>query len=120
MWLGIVSLFVACIVITRIGRRATAGELPRNHTAGLRTPATLADDEAWDVGNRVAGPSTVLAGIGGGVAVIGVAAIQLAGASPEVVGSALVLATLLVAALVLLGAVRGHRAAADLLASRDA
>lgn len=119
MWLGIGSLFVACIVITRIGRRAAAGGLPRNHAAGLRTPATLADDEAWDLGNRIAGPSVVLAGVGGAVATVGVAAIELVGASESVVGVALVIATLLMAALVVVGAVRGHRAAADLIASRD-
>lgn len=111
MWLGVIALFVACLAVVRVGRRAAAGELPRNHTAGLRTPATLASDEAWDVGNRVAGASAVTGGVAGGVATIGVAAVAAAGASETVVALSLVLATILMAAILLVGGVRGHRAA---------
>lgn len=45
-----------------IGARALQGALPRNQRFGVRTPATLRSDEAFEVGNRAAAPAIVAAG----------------------------------------------------------
>lgn len=52
------------------------GKLPRNRYVGVRTPATLRSDEAFDVGNRVAAPATA---VGGVVALISAVAMVVTG-----------------------------------------
>lgn len=62
------ALVVVCgVLVAVVGWRARAGGLTRNRWAGVRTPATLASDQAFLVGNRVASPFLLAAG---GIAVV--------------------------------------------------
>ncbi|MGQ0839501.1 SdpI family protein [Actinokineospora sp.] len=55
-----------------VGFLGLTERLPRNRVGGVRTPATLRNDEAFRVGNKVAGLPTMVAGLigilGGGAA----------------------------------------------------
>ena len=63
---------LALVVVGVLGRRR---RLPRNRFAGVRTAATLRDDETFAVGNEVSAPLTLTAGA---VAVVAGAAAALA------------------------------------------
>ena len=54
---------------------------PDSRRPGIRTPATLASDEAWRIGHRAGGPAIVVAGL---IMIICgmVAALAAAGAAP--------------------------------------
>ncbi len=69
---------IAVLVTGVTGLRA---RLPRNRFIGVRTPATMRDDEAFALGNQVAAPGTTASG----------AVLALTGASTPLLGSALVL-----------------------------
>ncbi|MGQ0480766.1 MAG: SdpI family protein [Pseudonocardia sp.] len=100
-------LAAAGVALAVVGGLAWRRRLPRNRLAGIRTAATLRDDEAFAVGNRVGAPP-VLAGAA--VAVLG-AAVAL-GAPSTTAGW--VLAGVSAVATVLLsgvGGVLGDRAA---------
>jgi len=49
---------VAGLALVLVVRRAAQGKLARNGLAGIRTPTTLASDEAWLVVHREAMPWT--------------------------------------------------------------
>ncbi|MHA6806241.1 SdpI family protein [Salinifilum ghardaiensis] len=93
-----------------VGLRGTRGTLPRNRYAGVRTPEAMRSDQAFALANRAAGPALLA---GGGAAL-------LAGAAMPALAS--VVSVVLVAvlgfggafALMTLGGVAGHRAAATL------
>ncbi|WAL65638.1 SdpI family protein [Amycolatopsis cynarae] len=82
-------------------------KLPRDRGAGVRTAATMRSDEAFRIGNKVAGLPTVVGGVAGLLA--GIAGLVM----PTTAG--LVIATLVglvgMFALVLAGGLLGHRAA---------
>ncbi|WP_158879645.1 SdpI family protein [Amycolatopsis anabasis] len=83
-------------------------KLPRDRATGVRTAATLRSDEAFRIGNKVAGLPTM---IGGAVGVLGgVAGLVM----PTLGGTITAAAVGLVGAFALLaaGGVLGHRAAA--------
>ncbi|MGH3432197.1 MAG: SdpI family protein [Thermocrispum sp.] len=84
------------------------GKLSRDNAAGVRTAATLRSDEAFAIGNRVAGLPTMAAGVVGVVA--GLAALAM----PDDIGAVLaaVIGILGLLGLVAAGGVLGHRAAA--------
>ncbi|WP_138845219.1 SdpI family protein [Rhodococcus pyridinivorans] len=92
-----VLLFVLALVVGAVGVAALTGKLPRNRWAGVRTPDTLRDDEAFALANKVAAPSmlgsAVLLALGG------VASLTL----PTVAGIIAVVVTV-VAALITAGA----------------
>ena len=94
---------IAVLVTGVTGLRA---RLPRNRFIGVRTPATMRDDEAFALGNQVAAPATIASG----------AVLALTGASTPLLGSALVLVIGLVGGvgLLLAGGLVGNRAAAAL------
>ncbi|QGK71888.1 hypothetical protein GIY23_22420 [Allosaccharopolyspora coralli] len=69
-------LAIGGVALIAVAWLSFQGKLPRNRYAGVRTPATLRSDEAFDVGNRVAAPATVAGGL---VALISAAAMALAG-----------------------------------------
>lgn len=99
------------------------GALPRNRFVGVRTPVTMASDEAFQVGNRVAGPVLVAAGaiaVLGGLAAL-VAASRSADSPSDASPSALVVVlgvvTTGVLGLALAGGVLGSRAAAAIAPS---
>lgn len=98
-----VVLLLAGAALAGIGVLGWRGLLPRNRVAGVRTPATLRSDEAFTVGNRVAGPPVVAAG-----------AVAIVGGALALGGSVLLPAVAGVGALVLLvaGGLLGNRAAA--------
>ncbi|KAA9166684.1 SdpI family protein [Amycolatopsis acidicola] len=82
-------------------------KLPRDRGAGVRTDATLRSDEAFRLGNKVAGLPTIFAGVVGVLA--GIAGLVM----PTTAGT--IIATLVgvvgIVALVLAGGLLGHRAA---------
>lgn len=90
--------------------RGIRGQLPRNRYAGVRTAATMRDDQAFELGNRVAAPATLAGG----------AASLLCGlALPALPSLTTVIMVALLGALGLLvlmaiGGTLGHRAAASL------
>lgn len=57
-----------------VGRRGLHGRLPRNRFVGVRTPAALRSDDAFELGNRVAAPATLA---GGAVGVLSGAALPM-------------------------------------------
>ncbi|MBS9374588.1 SdpI family protein [Rhodococcus sp. B50] len=52
-----VLLFVLALVVGAVGVAALTGKLPRNRWAGVRTPESLRDDDAFALANKVAAPS---------------------------------------------------------------
>lgn len=97
---------VVGLVVAAVGLLGFLERLPRNRFGGVRTPATLRDDETFRVGNKVAGLPIAVGGlvgvIGGGVAML------TAGTTAIVVAVLALLGTLVIAAA---GGVLGHRAA---------
>jgi uncharacterized membrane protein len=110
-WTSVAALVVVSVVLTVVGGRAARGRLPRGHVVGLRTSATLASEEAWRVGNEVAGAHVVLVGAGGLFASLGTLAVTLAGAGDDVVGLISAVTALVIAGGAVAAGVRGHRAA---------
>lgn len=49
-----VVVLIAAAALATVAILALAGRLPRNRWAGVRTPATMASPEAFQLGNRVA------------------------------------------------------------------
>lgn len=84
------------------------GLLRRDRGTGVRTEATLRSDEAFAVGNRIAGLPTMAAGV------VGIAGGLAALAMPTTIGLivAAVIGVLGLLALVAAGGVLGNRAAA--------
>ncbi|WP_307867882.1 SdpI family protein [Umezawaea beigongshangensis] len=104
----LVALGLAGLSLAVIGYLSLRGKLPRNRAVGVRTAATLRDDEAFALGNKVAGVPNLVAGA---VGVIGaVAAAALPSTAPVVVAALLSGVGVLVIAGA--GGVLGHRAAA--------
>lgn len=95
------------IVVGWGGYLGWRGKLPRDRGAGVRTPATLASDEAFAVANKVAGLPTM---VGGLIGVIGGAAGL---AMPNTTGLVLAAVVGLLGMIVLVagGGLLGHRAA---------
>lgn len=97
---------VVGLVVAAVGLLGFLERLPRNRFGGVRTPATLRDDETFRVGNKVAGLPIAVGGlvgiIGGGVALL------TTGTAAIVVAVLALLGTLVIAAA---GGVLGHRAA---------
>lgn len=94
------------LVVAVVGVLGFLERLPRNRFGGVRTPATLRDDETFRVGNKVAGLPIAVGGavgvVGGGVALV------MTGAAAVVVAVVALLGALFIAAA---GGVLGHRAA---------
>lgn len=95
------------VLVAGVGVAGLTGRLPRNRFAGVRTAASMRDDEAFRVANRVAGLPMAVAGL---IAVVaGVAAFALSGTAATVTVVLIGLAGL---AVITLGAgMLGHRAA---------
>jgi hypothetical protein len=82
-------------------------KLPRERGAGVRTVATLRSDEAFRIGNKVAGLPTIMAGVAGLLS--GIAGLVMPGAAGSVIAT--VVGVVAMAALVIAGGLLGHRAA---------
>ena len=103
---ALVPLVVGLVVAT-VGVLGFLERLPRNRFGGVRTPATLRDEETFRVGNKVAGLPIA---VGGAVGVVGgvVALVMTSTAAVLVVTVLALLGTVVIAAA---GGVLGHRAA---------
>lgn len=108
----VVLLLVAAAALTTAGLTRT-GKLDRRGRAGVRTPSALASDESFTAANRTAAPFLVLAGVFAVLAAVLVGATGLRGSGGVL---ALVGCGVVVGGLLVLGAVRGERAAAHVLA----
>ncbi|WP_133904042.1 SdpI family protein [Actinophytocola oryzae] len=97
----VVGLFVAAVGVLGFLER-----LPRNRFGGVRTPATLRDDETFRVGNKVAGLPIAVGGVVGILG--GVAGLAMTGVAAVVVVVIALVGTVGIAAA---GGVLGHRAA---------
>ena len=76
------------VALAVVGILGLSARLPRNRWAGVRTPGSLASDEAFTLANRAAGPGLVVGGVL--VALAGAAAGGLEG-PPRVVVTLLLL-----------------------------
>ncbi|MFC4603856.1 SdpI family protein [Rhodococcus kronopolitis] len=104
-----IVLFVLALAVGGVAVAGLAGKLPRNRWAGVRTPETLANDKAFALANRVAGPTLAAAAL---LLVIGgVGALVLGGVTGVAVALVAVVAALGVAAY---GGSLGARVAAAL------
>lgn len=102
---ALVPLVIGLVVAT-VGVLGLRERLPRNRFGGVRTPATLRDDETFRVGNRVAGLPIAVGGVVGVVG--GAVGVAMTGAAAVVVAVLALLGTVAIAAA---GGVLGHRAA---------
>jgi hypothetical protein len=109
--IGVVHLvafvpLVVGLVVAVVGVLGFLERLPRNRFGGVRTPATLRDDETFRVGNKVAGLPIAVGGAvgvaGGGVA------LAMTGAAAVVVAAVALVGAMAIAGA---GGVLGHRAA---------
>lgn len=100
-----VTMALAGLVVMGVAVLGWRGRLPRNFFAGVRTPGTLRSDEKFRAANRVAAPPQVA---GGAVMVIGGV---LAAVLPTRDGEPVLAAVLVAGVLIVIGAVRGVRAA---------
>lgn len=97
---------VVGVVVATVGVLGFRERLPRNRFGGVRTPATLRDDETFRIGNKVAGLPVA---VGGAVGILGgVVAMFMTGAAAIVVTVLALVGTVAIAAA---GGVLGHRAA---------
>lgn len=103
-------LSAAGTLVAVMARRGIDGRLQRNRLAGIRTSATLASDEAWHEGQRVGGPLTMA----GGVLMMVTAVPLLFRPSENVAGGTILVGVCVATGLVILGGIKGHRAAVRL------
>ncbi|MBB4969317.1 SdpI family protein [Saccharothrix violaceirubra] len=106
--MNIVLLVVSALVgaaFVAIGALGLRGLLHRNRFFGVRTKATLRDDETFALANRIAGVPTIVAGA---VALVTAAAIAAKPETALVIGLVGLVGTLVIAGA---GGVLGHRAA---------
>lgn len=103
--LGLLPLVVG-LLIAVVGVLGLRERLPRNRFGGVRTPATLRDDETFRVANKVAGLPVTVAGLVGVAS--GAVAFAMTGAAAVVTVVVGLVGTLAIAAA---GGVLGHRAA---------
>lgn len=102
---------LACgAMVAVVGVLGWRGRLPRNRLAGIRTPATMASDEAFEAANRAGG---LLISLGGSTAVLGgVASLTLHAVHADAAAWICALGGVLVmAVLAVVGGVVGVRAA---------
>jgi hypothetical protein len=103
--IALVPLLVG-LVVASVGVLGFRERLPRNRFGGVRTPATLRDDDTFRVGNKVAGLPIA---VGGGVGIVsGAAAFAMTGAGLVVT---CVVGLVGMVAIAAAGGVLGHLAA---------
>lgn len=100
-------MIAAGVLVGAAGVLGRLDRLPRNGLVGIRTPSTLASDEAWHRAHRAAWLPTLLAGL---VAVLAGLAAALVSSENAVAAVTLTGAGLLLVLVVLAGVV-GSRAA---------
>ncbi len=58
-----VTWFVGGALLVWVGLKASQGTLPKNNWVGIRTPALLASEEAWNTGHKAAAGVLTASGI---------------------------------------------------------
>lgn len=99
---------VAGLPLVVVGLLGLTERLPRNRYAGVRTAATMRNEDAFRVGNKVAGLPTA---VGGGIGVAGAVAAWLMPTAAGLLTAAIV-AFIGLVAITLAAGVLGTRAAA--------
>jgi hypothetical protein len=117
MWLAVVALVLGSSAVLELGRRASAGTLPRNRLVGLRVRAIVEDDESWVIAHRAAGSTLMSTGVVGIGLAITATIIGLT-AGEDAAASALVVAAVLIALGVIVSVRVGLRALVDAEAVR--
>lgn len=115
-------MLAAGLLVDLVARRAASGTLTRNTSAGIRSNATMASEEAWLAAHQAGERLTrfgAWAGIIGGAAamVFGILAgpdIWAPDRSMVIIAAVILVSTVLMTALVLVGARQGQRAAKSL------
>ena len=102
-----IVLFVLAALLSALAAVGLLGKLPRNRWVGIRTAATLRDDETFRVANQVAGPTQIAAAAA--LLLGGLVALKTDGIAGIIV---VVLAALAALVLLALGASAGIRTAA--------
>jgi uncharacterized membrane protein len=105
------ALLLGGIAVWWVARLGSAGRLPRNYWAGIRTPATLASDRAWAEAHRAGGSALGVGGAAGSAGGAAAVATGVAGAAAWVVFAVIGAGAAVMLAFVVLGGVRGVRAA---------
>lgn len=90
-----------------LGLRGLRGRLPRNTYVGVRTPAAMRSEEAFELANRAAGPAMASAGVV--AALSGIAQPMLA--TGFTVAMVAIIGSVGAFALMIMGGVAGNRAA---------
>ncbi|MBP2339926.1 SdpI family protein [Saccharothrix coeruleofusca] len=101
----LVVLVLVGVALVAIGVLGVRGQLRRNRFVGVRTAASLRDDETFALANRVAGVPNLVAGL---VALLAGAAVLVNPATAVVVGLVGLVGAVAIA---VAGGVQGHRAA---------
>ena len=104
--IGPIVVVFAGVLVALSGALGWIGKLPRNRLAGVRTTSTMRSENAFAVGNRVAGPAITLGGLAAVVA--GLLGIFLPADDAE---GAILVGVLLMAVLAIVGGILGSRAA---------
>ena len=112
MWFGVVALVLGSLAVLELGRRASAGKMPRNRLVGLPIRTTVEDDESWLIAHRAAGSTLMSTGVVGIGLAITAALIGLTSGGGSA-SSALVVAALLVVLGVIVSVRVGVRALID-------
>lgn len=114
MIVAAVALIFGGLVVAWVGWLGLKARLPRQHWAGMRTRATMANDDSWVAAHRASGRATLTGGVV--MAIGGIAAIL--SNSDEATAAGILMGTLAVAGVaIVVGAVRGQRAAREVLAT---
>ncbi|MBC6449197.1 SdpI family protein [Actinokineospora xionganensis] len=99
---------IAGLPLLAVGFLGLTERLPRNRFGGVRTPASLRDDETFRLANKVAGLPTIVAGL---IGVVG-GTVGLLMPSPAGALTVAIIATVGLLAITVAAGVLGHRAAA--------
>lgn len=112
MVIAIIVLLLASLAVLELGRRSTAGTLPRNRLVGLPVRATIEDHESWLIAHRAAGSTLMSTGIVSVGLALTAAIIGLT-AGRDAAASALVVAAVLLVLGVIVSVRVGLRALAE-------
>ena len=96
MWFGVVALVLGSLAVVELGRRASAGRLPRHRLVGLPVRAAVEDDESWLIAHRAAGSTLMSTGVVGIGLAITAALIGLTAGSASATSALAVAAVLVV------------------------
>lgn len=110
MWgvlIAAILLLVLAVYLGALSAAALLGKLPRNRWVGIRTEATLRDDDTFRVANQVAAPTQIAAAAA--LLLGGLASFKLDGVAGVIV---IVVAIIAGLALMVIGASTGIRTAA--------